>query len=167
VSVLDKAISTRSVRDCLVATFPAETSVRKNGATCYAAVSDVFLCFNVQHSQFKDAERLRFAVNWAVIPVCIFNANPQGRFGKYPKEYDAALFARGRLLDYPSHVGDRWFTPVNSDELAEDIDRIGESALRYWQNFFPKMLSKAWHIEQYEVLGDHPLTVRFVEILRM
>ena len=163
--MLDKAKSTRSVRDCLAETFPPESQVRKNGATCYSAVADVFLCFNVQHSQYKPEDGLRFAVNWAVVPIRIFNANPQGRFGKHPREYDAAGFARGRLQEQPSHVGDRWFTPRDSNELDADIVQIRESARRYWQDFFPEMLTETWHVGQYKSLGDHPISRLCVDLL--
>lgn len=154
--MLIKQDATRRVRDALAESFPGDVTTRRRAATCYGVVRDAYVIFNVQHRQYKPEVGLMFAVNWSVLPVRLFDANPRGLFGSHPREHDAHIFARGRLLHDPQKIGDRWFDPQTQQDLNDDIEEIRRSASRYWDSVFPPMLSNAWYVSQLRALKKHP-----------
>ena len=156
---------TRAARDVLAASYPEGTHVRRTGASCHGAVAEVFVCFNIQHTQWRPEDGVRFCVNWGVVPQRSFAADPFGRGGRHPSYLDCPLVARGRLTPDPVATGDRWHELHAPEALGPALAEIRESAARLWADRLAPMLTEDWHRAELRKLPTSPIASRLLATL--
>ncbi|MBD3677123.1 MAG: hypothetical protein HUJ27_01835 [Rhodobacteraceae bacterium] len=148
-SALEKS-DLRTVRDAIASTYPEGSKVRRSGLNCYALVRDCYVCFNIQNDKYKPTVGLKFCVNWGVVPVKVFVADPHGFFGNTPSYlYADFLSGRGRLTKSPSLM-DQWFAPKTTADLNQVAVELQTHAERLWEDRLLAMTDANWHIETWQ-----------------
>ena len=123
----DKSKVTKAVRDAALMCFEADGfKVRRaTAANAYVELHEVFLCFNVQYSQSITPSKLRFCVNYGVLPKQMFEENWTGYLGKYPHATDCVYRSR---LKPKLGLDDWWWEVVDFEKVPCLLEKIQQAA---------------------------------------
>ncbi len=136
--VPEKNEVTRLVRDAALASFEASGNKvsRPNIANGNALFGEVFVCFNVQHTQFKTDERLDFCVNFGVLPAEMYFADWTGYGHKYPHEIDAVYRSR---LNPGFRKGDWWWKIFDVDQVPRVLEEVSHAVELMREDDLPRL----------------------------
>lgn len=153
-AALQKTAVTRAAREAVLSCFAdvGQTVRRPSAANGLVEYEQVYLCFNVQHTQWRIDQTFQVCVNTGVLPKPLFAAQVGPEPMKHPHAF--AGLVRTRLIDPIANTD--WWRVTDAQDLDRVVTGLQKAAGAYRDTVLPGLMTTQACVEAATAEGLSP-----------